>query len=209
MAISLLSVSSFAAPTKVFLGAGEFISEKPLRYWSGDAAELQILSHRLLPEPEVHLLSKALTAPVRLEDMNYQASKLEDGHYAHIVTFTAPEPREQQRYLLKFGPDGTNLLFDVYPVWLREQVVRKAAAYEIRIEPKHSGAAQFFAPFESESRDQQKRPILKIVHSEHELVIRQSPKKIIWKTNCDALDTADPSHVLRFEALLNTLKTRM
>lgn len=207
LAASLLGVSSFAAPTKVFLGGGEIVSEAPLRYWGGDAVALQILSHRPLPEPEVHVLAKALTAPLRLEGMDYQASKLEEGLYSHIVSFTAPEPREQQRYLLKFGPEGMNLLFDVYPAWLREQVARKAAAYKIQIEPKHSGAGEFFAQFESENPEPQKRPTLKIVHSEHELVIRQSPQKIVWKTNCDALDAADPSHVLRFEALLDTLRT--
>lgn len=203
----IFNVAALAAPKQVFIGAGQFICNEPLRFWSGDAAAIEVLSNRMLLEPEVHLLSKALTAPLELDDTSYHPCGLEEGLYSHTFSFKVPQAREQQRYLLKFAPDGTNLLFAVYPDWLREQVARKAAHYEIMIDPKHSGAVKFFAPFESEPTDPVKRPILKIVHSEHELLLQKSLSKIIWKTNCDNLDADDPSHALRFEALLDTLKT--
>ncbi len=203
----LIFGTAFAEPVELFLSSATALPDEPLRGWGGRAAEFHIYSNRRLSEPQAFVLSQKLTAPVQLHAANFQSREIEPGLYLNEYAFAFPKSRAQQRYLLQFEGEGLSLVMDVFPVWLREQVARKAKAYSIQIEPEHARAEQFFTDLGVDMTIRAKRPTLHLVHSEHELVFRESSAEVIWQVNCDTLDANDPGPVLRFEALLEALKT--
>lgn len=194
-----------AAPAEVFLSPELKLPQEPARFWAGEPATLRIFAHRQLADPEIYLLSKALAAPLQVEVRQDRSSRTESGLFLHEFTFTAPEPRLQQRYLLRYPGAGLGLSFDVYPQWLRQQVAGKAAAYSIRIQEPTSQAKDFFAHFQSEDARPGKRPVLEVVPSQQEVLIRVSRNRTIWKTNYGRLDASDPMQTVHFEAILDTL----
>lgn len=201
----LLAAALNAAPIQVFLGPDLALPKQPPSFWGGETARLHVYSNKEIFEHETYLITTEMSLKCNLDkevDLPYMTK---GGLFLHELSFIAPETKvSRQRYLILYD-EGLLLYFDVFPQWLREQVKRKAAAYSIEINEPSSNVQDFFNPFLIDAPKQDKRPVLEIIHSEHEILLQRSGNKVAWKTNFTQLDANDPIQTLRFEKILDTL----
>lgn len=205
--ITILSVCicpGLIAREDIFLSKAYRSQAEPLCFWGSEPVKLTVWSHQKLSKPSVYVLSKALSSPVQLEGESFDSSEPEANLYRHDIAFVCPEGRGPLRYMLRFERSGLVLLFDSYPLWMREQVGRKLDRYSIEIQPDHIKAAAFFGAL-SNADGSSSRPVLRIDHGNVDLLLQPEPDRFIWKTDIHKLDIQQPAQVLLIEVILDTI----